>query len=310
MDKGTASNILSAVAFGTGYVLDRNGVPGGALLLSAGLFAFSGGITNSLAVKMLFDRIPGLYGSGVILERFEEIRAAIKRIILENFFGEEVLRRFLASQAADVDWTKYLVVGGKSSGGTSGAGAVRTTPDSGATPGSLPKSASSTLSASGAAMGAPTEPAASPVRRFIESNWDRFASPESLRPVIGAQIDKLFSSPMGALLQMAGRSTIENLVSGFVQSFATDIKVRVLEAGDKFSIDPKSLGLGIDLDALASDLRAKVDVLLEDRLREMRPEDVKQMMEDVIRDHLGWLVVWGNVFGAVLGVAAYLLSID
>ena len=33
----------------------------------------------------------------------------------------------------------------------------------------------------------------------------------------------------------------------------------------------------------------------------------KRIIEDVIRKHLGWLVVWGNVFGGLIGLGAYLL---
>ena len=77
-------------------------------VLSVGLFGFAGGITNWLAIKMLFDRIPGtrpgceirsciytcsmstiwlhihiyavvgLTGSGVIPRRFKEIRNTVK----------------------------------------------------------------------------------------------------------------------------------------------------------------------------------------------------------------------------------------
>lgn len=46
-------------------------------ILSGGLFSFAGGMTNWLAVKMLFDRIPGLIGSGVIPNRFREIRQSV-----------------------------------------------------------------------------------------------------------------------------------------------------------------------------------------------------------------------------------------
>jgi hypothetical protein len=31
---------------------------------------------------------------------------------------------------------------------------------------------------------------------------------------------------------------------------------------------------------------------------------VKKLLENVIRRHLGWLVVWGNIFGAVIGVVS------
>ena len=54
-------------------------------------------------------------------------------------------------------------------------------------------------------------------------------------------------------------------------------------------------------------LRREVDSLLERRLEDLSPQDVKRIIEDVIRKHLGWLVVWGNVFGGLIGLGAYLL---
>ena len=41
------------------------------------MFGFSGGITNWLAIKMLFDRVPFLIGSGVITKQFKEIRQTV-----------------------------------------------------------------------------------------------------------------------------------------------------------------------------------------------------------------------------------------
>ena len=40
------------------------------------------------------------------------------------------------------------------------------------------------------------------------------------------------------------------------------------------------------------------------RVQELTAERVKSLVEDVIRKQLGWLVVWGNVFGALIGVAS------
>ncbi|QIA65893.1 DUF445 domain-containing protein [Vibrio astriarenae] len=65
------------------------------LLFIAGIFAFSGAITNSLAIHMLFEKVPGLYGSGVIPARFEEFKAAIRTMMMEQFFTEENIDRFL-----------------------------------------------------------------------------------------------------------------------------------------------------------------------------------------------------------------------
>lgn len=70
-----------------------------------GLFALSGAITNWLAIHMLFERVPFLYGSGVIPARFEDFKVAIRALMMEQFFTEENIDRFLASNdnAAAID---------------------------------------------------------------------------------------------------------------------------------------------------------------------------------------------------------------
>jgi len=65
------------------------------LVLSVGLFALSGAITNWLAIHMLFEKVPGLYGSGVIPSRFEDFKIAIRNLMMEQFFTEENIDRFL-----------------------------------------------------------------------------------------------------------------------------------------------------------------------------------------------------------------------
>ena len=54
-------------------------------VLNAGLFALSGGNTNWLAIHMLFERVPGFYGSGVIQLRFDEFKMGIRKLIMEQF---------------------------------------------------------------------------------------------------------------------------------------------------------------------------------------------------------------------------------
>lgn len=65
-----------------------------AYVLNTGLFALSGGITNWLAVHMLFERVPGIYGSGVIPLRFEEFKLGIRQLIMEQFFHKDDLEEF------------------------------------------------------------------------------------------------------------------------------------------------------------------------------------------------------------------------
>ena len=49
-------------------------------------------------------------------------------------------------------------------------------------------------------------------------------------------------------------------------------------------------------------VRAEIDSLMTEKLKQLTPLKVKRLMERVIRKHLGWLIVWGNVFGGIIGL--------
>ncbi len=73
------------------------------LLLSVGLFGLSGSLTNSLAIQMLFERIPFVYGSGIIALNFEEIKRDLEELMIRQFFNREQIGRFLAEELANGD---------------------------------------------------------------------------------------------------------------------------------------------------------------------------------------------------------------
>ena len=98
-EKGNVSNLISLALLVAGLWGRVEEVAGSEWVLAVGLFGFAGGATNWLAVKMLFDRVPLLYGSGVIPARFRAIREAVKDAIMRYFFDEEYLERF--SRRAD-----------------------------------------------------------------------------------------------------------------------------------------------------------------------------------------------------------------
>ena len=101
-EKGNVSNLISFAVLVAGVVGRMEGIAGSAWVLAAGLFGFAGGMTNWLAVKMLFDRVPLLYGSGVIPMRFREIRQTVKDAIMRYFFDEEYLERFLGERVGEL----------------------------------------------------------------------------------------------------------------------------------------------------------------------------------------------------------------
>ena len=58
------------------------------IIKTVGLYAFSGAITNWLAIFMLFEKIPFVYGSGVIALRFNVFKSHIKNMMMDTFFSE------------------------------------------------------------------------------------------------------------------------------------------------------------------------------------------------------------------------------
>tara|TARA_Y100000588_G_scaffold345446_1_gene392694 strand:+ start:383 stop:1105 length:723 start_codon:yes stop_codon:yes gene_type:complete len=68
------------------------------LIKSIGFFALSGAITNWLAIHMLFEKVPFLYGSGVIPNRFDEFKFAIKDLMMKQFFTQENVEQFIEKE--------------------------------------------------------------------------------------------------------------------------------------------------------------------------------------------------------------------
>ncbi|MDJ0839997.1 MAG: DUF445 domain-containing protein [Acidobacteriota bacterium] len=93
MNKSLVVNVACLLMIGIGYAPFTPGIirPH---VLSMGLFGFSGAITNWLAIHMLFERVPGLYGSGIIPLKFEAFKSAIRNMIMNQFFTMENIRKF------------------------------------------------------------------------------------------------------------------------------------------------------------------------------------------------------------------------
>ncbi|MCF7353039.1 DUF445 family protein [Vibrio sp. CK2-1] len=94
MNKSFITNLISIVLLAIGYQTQNT------IVLYAGLFAFSGAVTNWLAIHMLFEKVPGLYGSGIIPARFEEFKTAIKNLMMMQFFTSQNIDKFLNQELA------------------------------------------------------------------------------------------------------------------------------------------------------------------------------------------------------------------
>lgn len=100
LSKATITDITSVIFIGIGISLpDPYSLP----ILAIGLFAFSGAVTNQVAIYMLFNRVPLLYGSGVIENNFETFKGSIKDMIMKQFFNQEQLTAFFKSEEQKID---------------------------------------------------------------------------------------------------------------------------------------------------------------------------------------------------------------
>jgi uncharacterized membrane protein YheB (UPF0754 family) len=225
MNMSSATNLVSLLITIIGYYLP---VYGG-VVFDIGIFALSGAVTNWLAIYMLFEKVPYLYGSGVIPSRFEEFKGGIKTLIVQEFFTREHIERFFENN---------------------GAASV--------------ESVSSKI------------------------DFDR---------VFEHLVDAITGSPLGGMLNMAGgRKALEPLKA--------PITAKLKDVIAELVNNPGEAGDGDFTDSLIQ----QVELIIDKRLAELTPTMVKQIIEDMIRRHLGWLVVWGGVFGGAIGLVANLLE--
>jgi uncharacterized membrane protein YheB (UPF0754 family) len=101
MNKSSLTNLLALALMGISFAIDHP--LASHALLYTGVFAFSGAITNTLAIHMLFEKVPLLYGSGVIEQRFEAFKGAIHTMIMEQFFTKEQIDDFFAKEEQKID---------------------------------------------------------------------------------------------------------------------------------------------------------------------------------------------------------------
>ncbi len=235
MSKSLATNLVSIALIVAGFYSPVYAVQ----IKSMGFFAFSGAITNWLAIYMLFERVPLLYGSGVIPSRFAEFKIGIKDLVMGQFFSEENIASFFESHGDD--------------GG----------PD---------------------------------LKKLAES-FDKDL-------LFGKFVEVVQESSFGSMLGMfGGLEALEPLRKPFTEKF-DEAFVEIAES-ENFQA---ALAGQISGSAIGDSIRGHVEVIVDNRLAELTPDQVKEIIQEMIRKHLGWLVVWGGVFGGLIGLAMSFVS--
>ena len=100
MSKSFITDVISLLLIGLSFLVTEEYHN---LLLFTGLFALSGAITNQLAIHMLFEKVPFLYGSGVIEKNFDIFKISIKEMIMKQFFTKEQLNTFFTNEEQKID---------------------------------------------------------------------------------------------------------------------------------------------------------------------------------------------------------------
>ncbi len=100
MSKSLITDLLAILLIGLSFIVSPQYHHA---LLFTGLFAFSGAVTNQLAIHMLFEKVPFLYGSGVIEKNFDTFKVSIKEMIMKQFFTKDQLGNFFAEEEQKID---------------------------------------------------------------------------------------------------------------------------------------------------------------------------------------------------------------
>ncbi len=231
MNKSLVTNLLSVLIVILGFVLKQD------MLFMVGLFALSGAVTNALAIHMLFEKVPFLYGSGVVENRFSEFKNGIHSLIMEQFFTKENLQRFfeeeITSKKSHFDLSPIL-------------------------------------------------------------------EKTDFTPAFHSLKQAVLESPFGGMLGMfGGESALEPLKEPFVNKLKGAIVT--ISKNESFQA---SLHESLGSSNVSDDIYEKVSLIVNNRLDELTPKMVKEIVQKMIKEHLGWLVVWGGVFGGLIGLVS------
>ena len=93
-NKSFLTNFIAVIIIAAGYMSPVQPE----LVKAIGFLALSGAITNWLAIYMLFEKVPFLYGSGVIPNRFEEFKHSIKQLMMQQFFTVNNIEQFIEAE--------------------------------------------------------------------------------------------------------------------------------------------------------------------------------------------------------------------
>ena len=110
----------------------------------------------------------------------------------------------------------------------------------------------------------------------------------------------VFSGNLGGFLGMFGG---EAALEPFRPKFHTMVREAFCREFEKPEFHIR-LQEALKAPVMVKKVQSGVESMIDERLEELTPVMVKDMLHDIMRKHLGWLVVWGGVLGCIIGLAA------
>ncbi|MBM4222715.1 MAG: hypothetical protein FJ161_02810 [Gammaproteobacteria bacterium] len=65
------------------------------ILVTIGLYGLSGSVTNTLALWMIFEKVPGIWKSGMIEQNFPHFQSNLKETLIEHLFSKPVTKEHI-----------------------------------------------------------------------------------------------------------------------------------------------------------------------------------------------------------------------
>jgi uncharacterized membrane protein YheB (UPF0754 family) len=117
-------------------------------------------------------------------------------------------------------------------------------------------------------------------------------------------LDVIMASSFGSMVGMlGGREALDALKAPFVEKMRGFFGEQLTDGSFQDQIQA-ALSSAMDDEAILG----KLELMIDDRLNQMTPKMVKEIIQQMIRKHLGWLVVWGCVFGGLIGLVVTIFS--
>ncbi len=122
-------------------------------------------------------------------------------------------------------------------------------------------------------------------------------------PAFDALTKTVMESSFGGMLGMFGGASA---LEGLRAPFSEKLKNSIIEIAQS-DVFQQKIAENLQKSSLTDDMLITIEQMIDARLNELTPRMVKEIVQNFIKEHLGWLVVWGGFFGGLIGLLSTLI---